>query len=126
MTETPQPYGNVAQTDFDSQFARVFQAAECRTQVELADVLGIKQSSISDAKRRKTVPAEWLIKLFEKMRINPEWLRTGLGNRFIEVPCMEGEKMPTCVREIEYRPAQSCTTDELVVELVRRALGNIR
>ncbi len=42
---------------------RVFTATGCRTQVELADMLGVKQSSISDAKKRKVIPAEWLVKL---------------------------------------------------------------
>ena len=32
---------------------RFFEAVECRTQAELAEFLGIKQSSISDAKKKK-------------------------------------------------------------------------
>ena len=31
---------------------RFFEAVECRTQAELAEFLGIKQSSISDAKKK--------------------------------------------------------------------------
>lgn len=34
------------------------------------------QSSVSDAKRRQSIPAEWRVKLFEKKRINPEWILT--------------------------------------------------
>ncbi len=45
---------------FEAQYGRVFEAAGCRTQAELAAFLGIRQSSISDAKRRKSIPAEWL------------------------------------------------------------------
>ena len=40
---------------------RFFEAVECRTQAELAEFLGIKQSSISDAKKRKTIPPDWLL-----------------------------------------------------------------
>ena len=40
---------------------RFFKAVECRTQAELAEFLGIKQSSISDAKKRKTIPPDWLL-----------------------------------------------------------------
>lgn len=40
---------------------RVFEAAGCTTQVELAAFLGIQQSSISDAKKRKAIPADWLM-----------------------------------------------------------------
>lgn len=46
-----------------SAIDRVFEAAECRTQIALAELLGIKQSSISFAKRRGTIPADWLVKL---------------------------------------------------------------
>lgn len=42
---------------------RFFEAAGCRTQTDLAKFLDISQSSISDAKRREVIPAEWLLKL---------------------------------------------------------------
>ena len=66
MTEEPLLYDSQPRTDFDSQFARIFEAAECRTQLELAEFLNIKSSSVSDAKRRKTVPSEWLVKLLKR------------------------------------------------------------
>lgn len=125
MTETPAPYGHEPKSDFDSQYARVLQAAECRTQVELAEVLEIRQSSISDAKRRKTIPSEWLIKLFDKKRINPEWLRQGIGGKFVQISLEDEAKAATIINVIKYRPAQDCTTDELVAELMRRAMKNM-
>ncbi len=64
-------------------FKRVFEAAACRTQVELADVLDIRQSSISDAKRRNSIPSEWLLKILRFKRINPEWILTGEGPRYL-------------------------------------------
>lgn len=63
---------------------RVFEAANCRTQEELAALLGIRQSAISDAKRRGSVPAEWMICLFRLRNINPEWILTGCGPRFLD------------------------------------------
>lgn len=125
MTETPAPYGHEPQCDFDSQYARVLQVTGCRTQVELADVLEIRQSSISDAKRRKTIPSEWLIKLFDKKRINPEWLRMGIGGKFVQVSCEDEARAATIINVIKHRPAPDCTTDELFAELIRRALKNI-
>lgn len=62
-----------------SALERVFEVAERRTQTDLADLLGIKQSSISDAKKRNVIPAEWLVKLLRLKGINPEWILTGLG-----------------------------------------------
>lgn len=127
MTAPPHPCDNTPTTDFKSQFARLFVAAECRTQVELAKVLEIKQSSISDAKRRKAVPADWLMKLYEKKRINPEWLRSGIGSKWLQVVenAGSGAEAPAVINVIEYRPAKDCSTDELLTELVRRALKNI-
>lgn len=49
------------------------------TQAELAAVLDIRQSSVSDARRRKAIPADWYLKLFEKLGINPNWLKYGTG-----------------------------------------------
>ena len=62
MTEVPAPYGRTALRD-SSALSRVFEAADCRTQSELADFLGVRQSSISDAKKRGSVPADWLLTL---------------------------------------------------------------
>ncbi len=121
MTETPAPYGRVPQSDFESQYRRVFEAAECRTQVELATFLEIRQSSISDAKRRKSVPSDWLEKLFEKRRINPEWLRYGTGAKNLVLSGAE-QSMPHIVRVTEVRPPHECSAQELFNELVRRAL----
>lgn len=67
----------------DTPFTRVFKATNCRTQEELANLLGIRQSAISDAKRRKSVPAEWLVCLFRLRGVNPEWVLTGCGPKFL-------------------------------------------
>jgi len=58
-------------------------AVDPRTQVLLAEILGIRQSSISDAKRRGTIPAEWLVKLQRGYGLNPDWIEFGTGGQFI-------------------------------------------
>lgn len=83
MPEKKSSYGTTPDTSFESQYKRVFEAAECRTQMQLADVLEVRQSSISDAKRRKNIPVEWRVKLFEKKRINPEWILCGVGAKYL-------------------------------------------
>lgn len=60
---------------FDEIYKRILFAANCQTQMELAAVLEISQSSISDAKRRQSIPSDWLIKLYDKFGVNPDWLR---------------------------------------------------
>ena len=51
---------------FTEIYERIKLATNCRTQVELAELLNIRQSSISDAKRRDSVPGDWYMKLFER------------------------------------------------------------
>lgn len=69
--------------NFDEIFERIKLATNTRTQMELADVLDIRQSSISDAKRRNSVPAEWYMKLFESFGLSPDWLKKGTGPMFL-------------------------------------------
>ena len=121
MTETPFPYGTTPQSDFTSQYRRVLEVAECRTQVELAALLDIRQSAISDARRRNIVPSDWLVKLFERRRINPDWIRCGTGARFL-FPAAPEQSMPHVVRVTEVRPPQECSAQDLFNELVRRAM----
>ncbi len=68
---------------FKDPYERIKFATNTRTQVELAEVLDIRQSSISDAKRRNSVPADWYMKLFEKFGLNPDWLKHGSGPLYL-------------------------------------------
>ncbi len=69
--------------NFDEVFDRIRLATGTRTQVELAEVLHIRQSSISDAKRRNSVPSDWFLKLFEQFGLNPDWLKKGAGPMYL-------------------------------------------
>lgn len=69
--------------NFDEIFERIKVATSTRTQVELAEVLDIRQSSISDAKRRNSVPSDWYMKLFEQFGLNPDWLKKGSGPMYL-------------------------------------------
>lgn len=69
--------------NFDEIFERIKLATNTRTQVELAEVLDIRQSSISDAKRRNSVPSDWYMKLFEQFGLNPDWLKKGNGPMYL-------------------------------------------
>lgn len=70
-------------SNFDEIFDRIKLVTNTRTQVELAEVLDIRQSSISDAKRRNSVPSDWYMKLFERFGLNPDWLKKGSGPRYL-------------------------------------------
>ena len=50
---------------------RIQAVTHTRTQTALAEILEIRQSSISDAKRRQSVPGAWYMTLFEKAGREP-------------------------------------------------------
>lgn len=106
-----------------SALDRVFEVSECRTQMQLAGLLGIRQSSISDAKKRNAIPAEWLVKLLRLKGINPEWILTGLGPQ--KLGPADGEPAIHVACLTETRPTKEWSAQDLVNELVRRALTNL-
>lgn len=122
MTETPAPYGVSPQSDFASQYQRVLEAAECRTQAELASFLEVSQPAIAAAKRRQCVPYAWILQLYFKKGINPGWVRSGLGSKMLEALHDAEQAFLTVSAR---RPVEQCTTDELLAELVRRALSSM-
>jgi phage repressor protein C with HTH and peptisase S24 domain len=69
--------------NFEEVFERIKLATGTRTQVEIAEVLDIRQSSISDAKRRDSIPSDWYMKLFEKFGLSPDWLKKGSGPMYL-------------------------------------------
>lgn len=68
-------------TTFDDVLRRFHEVMGTRTQKGLADALGIRWSSVSDAARRGAVPPGWYMTALEKKRANPEWIKTGKGPR---------------------------------------------
>ena len=70
-------------TFFQEVYDRIRCATNARTQTELAAVLEIRQSSISDAKRRNSIPSDWYMKLFEKFGLNPDWIKIALPQSYV-------------------------------------------
>ena len=64
-------------------YERILQSTGLRTQTDVAALLGVKQSSISDAKRRNHIPDSWILTLFNKKGLNPSWIRTGEGPQYV-------------------------------------------
>lgn len=69
--------------EFDAAYARICEVCGVKTQTELSAYLGIRQSSISDAGRRSAVPAAWLLTILSRERVNPAWILTGNGPRYL-------------------------------------------
>ena len=70
---------------FDEAFDRIKKATGMRTQVEIAKLLDIRQSSISDAKRRQSIPDSWLNQalsdLQSQSQLAPGWRNASISRR---------------------------------------------
>lgn len=77
LSPTPPP------SSFEDVYQRIQTVTQTRTQQELAALLGIRQSDIADAKRRDSIPSDWVLTLFVKLGINPDWLLQGTGPVFL-------------------------------------------
>jgi hypothetical protein len=74
---------------FGDAMERIKKVTGCRTQVQLAEYLDIRQSSISDAKRRCSIPSAWLLRLMFKTNTNPLWILHGDEEPKFRIPSTE-------------------------------------
>lgn len=83
---------------FNEVLERIKKSTGARTQVQLAEVLDVRQSSISDAKRRCSVPADWFLKLYRSHGLSPDWLAHGTEPVYLN-PSRSKISAETLVRE---------------------------
>jgi len=79
VVKNPEEAYNLEGFGVDDVLRRIMFATGMRTQAQLAERLGVRRAAITDAKRRKAVPAEWFLKLCRMYQLNPVWLESGLG-----------------------------------------------
>ena len=72
--------------DFDQIIQRVFEATGIDSQNELAQAMKINRSAVTQARKKGRVPERWLLKLYRKFGLNPEWLESGHGRSFLKKP----------------------------------------
>ena len=63
--------------NFNVFFERVSAALEIKSLSELAVILNVNRSSITQARKKDSVPANWLLELFRSHGLNPDWLEGG-------------------------------------------------
>ena len=107
-TSAPKSFGR--SYDFDEALDRIQHITGCFTQQELADLIGIRQSSISDASKRKSIPSKWLIFFVRKYGLNPDWILYGSAPVYLH-------EFSTKEHQFEIR---TVTDIELLAELSRR------
>ena len=108
---------------FDAQMARIKLVTGKRTQVELADFFGIKQSSISSAVQRGKIPQSWLVILMRVRNIHPEWVLTGDGPCYIPTQPEPGQYETGeqyVERKLDDEALKRLPARALAEELVRR------
>lgn len=70
-------------SDFNIIIDRVFEATGIDSQTELARVLKINRSAVTQARKKGHVPDRWLLQLYRKFGLNPEWVESGAGRTFL-------------------------------------------
>jgi phage repressor protein C with HTH and peptisase S24 domain len=73
---------NMKATKFNSFLERVFEATGLTTQTELAAALNINRSAITQARKKDSIPDKWILHLYRSFGLNPDWVETGLGQKF--------------------------------------------
>lgn len=87
---------------FDEFLKRVFTATGIESQIELAAALGINRSAITQARKKDAVPDRWILGLYRKFGLNPDWLENGLGSIFLKSGRDDGEAF-TYVPKVQAR-----------------------
>ncbi len=64
---------------FDAFFSRLSKETDIRTQMGLAEALGINRSAVTQAKVRDAVPPKWILALARRCSLSPDWLEFGRG-----------------------------------------------
>jgi phage repressor protein C with HTH and peptisase S24 domain len=69
---------------FNTFYKRTSEALGIRSQLELAEKLGLNRSAISQAKKKKIIPDKWILNLYRLHGVNPDWIETGKGQVFLK------------------------------------------
>lgn len=72
------------QTRFEIFSKKVSDVIGLRNQNELSAVIGVNSSSITQARKRDKIPANWILQLCLKYGLNPNWLEKDIGPAFIQ------------------------------------------
>ena len=74
----------MAQTRFEIFSKKVSNVIGLRNQNELSAAIGVNSSSITQARKRDKIPANWILQLCLKYGLNPNWLEKDIGPAFIQ------------------------------------------
>ncbi len=73
----------MAENKIDMLINRIMDVTGIHSQSELAKELGINRSGITHARNKNKIPDNWIIRLYRRYRLNPDWVETGQGSVFL-------------------------------------------
>jgi len=91
---------------FNLFIRRAFEALQISSQNKLAILLGINRAGVTQAKKSGTVPDKWILELYRKYGINPDWIETGKGKVFIAE--RDGSAIVSEYKSVPYVKARLC------------------
>lgn len=65
-------------------FERIAETTGITSQTQLASILKVNRSAITQAKKNDSIPAKWVLQLSREFGLNPNWIEKGTGNKFIK------------------------------------------
>lgn len=94
---------------FEIFIRRAFEALKVSSQNRLAILLGINRAGITQAKKKGIVPDKWILSLYRKYGVNPDWIETGKGKIFIAE--RKGSVVVPDYKRIPHVKARLCAGD---------------
>ncbi len=64
-------------------FRRISDTTGIFSQTQLASILKVNRSAITQAKKNDSIPPKWILQLSKEFGLNPEWIETGIGEKFL-------------------------------------------
>lgn len=100
---------------FIDAFNRIRLETEIQTQEQLATFLGIKQASVSGAKKRGPFPRAWAEKVAKHYNLSYEWIMEGTEPKRV-IPHMDQEEINIVFDQLRFIFAKASTEDRIKVK----------
>ena len=64
-------------------YRRISDTTGIFSQTQLASILRVNRSAITQAKKKDSIPPKWILQLSKEFGLNPEWIESGTGEKFL-------------------------------------------
>jgi Bacteriophage CI repressor helix-turn-helix domain. len=104
--------------EYDAILHRIKQVSGCNTLQEIAAYIGISPGAVHLNKKRRSVPANWLLALMVRCNANPRWIMSDEGAPYlvesIEPPVTQGD--PLTVKKLYNYLVSVCPGARVTIE----------